>query len=104
MADRTHRDFTEDDIKLISETFEAYRDNTLQDVKGFCATKTIDDIAEQDFILTPGRYVGIVEEEDSEPFEEKMKRLSNEINELFEKSRSLEDSIKEQLKAIEYEK
>lgn len=105
MADRTHRDFTDEDIEKLSKTFEDYQNGALEDVKGFCAVKTISEIAEQDFILTPGRYVGIEDvEDDGEPFDEKMKRLSKELNELFEKSHYLEEQIKKNLEAIGYGK
>ena len=73
MVDRKHRDFDDEkDIKLLSDTFEAFQNGILEEKKGFCAIATIEDIAKQDYILTPGRYVGIAEqEEDKEPFEEK---------------------------------
>ena len=62
------------------------------------------DIAKQDYILTPGRYVGIEEQEDDdEPFEEKMGRLTSELSELFTKSHEIEAQIKERLGAIGYD-
>ena len=71
------------------------------------AEVTVADIAEiekQDFILTPGRYVGIEEQEDDgEPFEEKMTRLTSELSELFDKSHELEDEIRRKLRAIGYD-
>ena len=63
-----------------------------------------DEIARQDYILTPGRYVGIEEQEDNgEPFEEKMGRLTAELAGLFEKSHELEKEIRERLGEIGYE-
>lgn len=104
MVDRRHRDFTEDDIQKIAETFSAFQNGTLEDVKGFCAVATTQDIANQDYILTPGRYVGIEEQEDDdEPFEEKMDRLTSELSEMFKKSHELEEEIKKKLEAIGYE-
>lgn len=94
MTDRRHRDFTDEDIAKIADTFTAFQEGTLEDVKGFCAVKTTADIAEQDYILTPGRYVGIAEQEDDgEPFEEKMKRLATELLDLFKESNKLENDI-----------
>lgn len=61
MVDRKHRDFSEEDIDRLSITFTAFQNGTLQDQKGFCAAVTTKDIAAQDYILTPGRYVGIEE-------------------------------------------
>ena len=104
MVDRKHRDFTDEDIQKIADTFEAFQNGTLEDVKGFCSVATLQDIAKQDYILTPGRYVGIEEQEDDgEPFEEKMARLTSELSEMFERSHELEDEIRKKLGAIGYE-
>lgn len=104
MVDRKHRDLSDEDIAKLSDTFTAFQEGTLEDVKGFCAVATTEDIAKQDYILTPGRYVGIEEQEDDgEPFEDKMKRLTSELSEMFEKSHILEDEIREKLGAIGYE-
>ena len=104
MVDRKHRDFTDEDIQKLAETFSAFQNGTLEDVKGFCAVATTQEIAKQDYILTPGRYVGIEEQEDDgEPFEEKMDRLTSELSEMFKKSHELEDEIRKKLGAIGYE-
>ena len=104
MVDRKHRDFSDDDIKLLSDTFTAFQDGTLEEKKGFCAIADIEQISKQDYILTPGRYVGIEEQdEDDEPFDEKMIRLTSELSEMFEKSHELEDEIRSKLGAIGYE-
>ena len=104
MVDRKHRDFSPEDIQKLADTFAAFEEGTLEDVKGFCAVATTQDIAKQDYILTPGRYVGIEEvEDDGEPFEEKMARLTGELSEMFAKSHELEDEIRRKLGAIGYE-
>ena len=104
MLNRKHRDFSDEDINMIADTFTAFQEGTLEDVKGFCAVATTEDIAKQDYILTPGRYVGIEEQEDDgEPFEEKMIRLTSELSEMFVKSHGLEDEIRQKLGAIGYE-
>ena len=104
MVDRKHRDFTQDDIKKLADTFTAFQEGTLEDKKGFCAVVTTDDIAKQDYILTPGRYVGIEEQEDDgEPFEDKMKRLTSELSKMFEQSNTLQDEIKKNLESIGFE-
>ena len=101
MVSRRLRELTEDDIKKIADTFKKYTDGTLEDEKGFCAVKSLADIAEQDYILTPGRYVGIAEQEDDgEPFPEKMERLTSELSGLFEESHRLEEEIRKQLGSI----
>ena len=104
MVDRKHRDLSEEDIQKLANTFEAFQNGTLEDEKGFCAVASLEDIAKQDYILTPGRYVGIGEQEDDgEPFEEKMTRLTSELSDLFAKSRDLEEEIRKKLGAIGYE-
>ena len=104
MIDRKHRDFSDDDIKKISDTFVSFQNGNLEDVKGFCAVVSTEDIAKQDYILTPGRYVGIEEkQEDDEPFDDKMQRLTSELAGMFEKSHELEDKIRKNLKLIGYE-
>ena len=104
MVDRKHRDFTDDDINKLADTFKAFQDGSLEEVKGFCAVASTQEIAKQDYILTPGRYVGIEEQEDDgEPFDEKMKRLTSELSEMFAKSHELENEIREKLGAIGYE-
>jgi len=104
MVDRKHRDFSPEDIQKLADTFTAFEEGTLEDVKGFCAVVNTQDIAKQDYILTPGRYVGIEEvEDDGEPFEEKMTRLTGELSEMFAKSHELEEEIRRKLGAIGYE-
>ena len=104
MVTRKLRELTDEDIKKIADTYNAFVDGTLEDEQGFCAVVTTQDIAKQDYILTPGRYVGIEEQEDDgEPFEEKMGRLTSELSELFTKSHELEAQIKERLGAIGYD-
>ena len=104
MVSRKLRELTDEDIQKIADAYTAFVDGTLEDVKGFCAVADIAEIEKQDFILTPGRYVGIEEQEDDgEPFEEKMTRLTSELSELFDKSHELEDEIRRKLRAIGYD-
>ena len=104
MVDRKHRDFKDEDIQKLADVFEQFQNGTLEDEKGFCKVATTQEIAAQDYILTPGRYVGIKEQkEDSEPFEEKMERLTSELSTMFAKSHELEDEIRKKLGAIGYE-
>src|SRR5574344_151538 len=101
MVDRKHRDFTEEDIELLAKTFEDFQEGKDVNKQGFCAIASLEDIKNQDYILTPGRYVGIEEqEEDDEPFDEKMKRLTSELSDLFNQSHELEKQIKKNLGAI----
>ena len=105
MIDRKVRELSEHDIRKIADTYQNWRQGKeYEDVLGFCKEATIDDITAQDYILTPGRYVGIEQEDDDgEPFEEKMKRLTSELAEMFVKSHELEEEIRKKLGAIGYE-
>ena len=92
---RKLREFTEEDIDKIADTYKAFVDGTLEEIKGFCAAVDTTEIEKQDYILAPGRYVGIEEQEDDgEPFEQKMNRLTSELSELFAKNHELEDEIR----------
>lgn len=76
MVTRKLRELSEDDIMKIAKTFEDFEAGTLENEKGYCAIATLEDVAKQDYILTPGRYVGIAEvEDDGEPFQEKWNDL-----------------------------
>lgn len=104
MKSRKLRELNDDDIKKLGDTYDKYEAGTLENEKGFCAVVDTAEIAKHDYILTPGRYVGIKEQvEDQEPFDKKMKRLTGELSGLFEESHKLETEIRKQLKSIGYE-
>ncbi|MCL6416026.1 type I restriction-modification system subunit M [Aestuariirhabdus sp. Z084] len=105
MKDRVLRDFDPKDIKKIADTFHAWQSGEgYEDEKGFCYSASVDDLKKHDFVLTPGRYVGAADaEEDSEPFPEKMQRLTVQLKSQFEESSRLEKAIKENLAGIGYE-
>ena len=104
LVNRRLREMTAEDIAKIAKTFEKFEAGKLKNVKGFCAAVSTKEIAEQDYILTPGRYVGIEEQEgDGEPFEEKMTRLTSELTEMFKRSRKLESEIRKRLGGIGFE-
>ena len=101
MVSRKLREFTDEDVAKVAGAFDSFRAGELEDEKGFCAVVDIAGIAKQDFILTPGRYVGIKDEEgDGEPFEEKMERLTGELAKCFEESDRLQQQIRKNLDAI----
>ncbi|PKM88448.1 MAG: N-6 DNA methylase [Firmicutes bacterium HGW-Firmicutes-12] len=130
MVTRKHRELSDEEIAKICDTYHNWRDGhhvsqellvaektvayvtkstekevrSYQDIQGFCKSASIEEVREHEYILTPGRYVGIENgEEDSEPFDEKMTRLTAELAEMFAKSHKLEEEIKERLGAIGYE-
>ena len=108
MEDRVHRNFSDEDIQKIAGNYHSWRGEQgtekYNDIKGFCKSVKLDEVREHEYILTPGRYVGTEEvEDDGEPFEEKMERLTFKLAEQFAKSRELEDEVRENLKGIGYE-
>ncbi|MEZ8493124.1 type I restriction-modification system subunit M [Vibrio splendidus] len=105
MKDRVLRDFTNDDIAKIADVFHAWQSgSTYQDEKGFCFSAKSEDMQKNDYVLTPGRYVGVAEaEEDSELFPEKMLRLTAQLKSQFEASDRLEKAIKDNLAGVGYE-
>lgn len=105
MVNRRLRELSDEDIKKIANTYIAWqKEEGYEDVQGFSKVASLEEIKGHDYILTPGRYVGIEEvEDDGEPFEEKMDRLTTTLAKQFKKSRELEEEIRKQLGGIGYE-
>ena len=106
MIDKRVRELKPTDISLIADTYHAWRSgNGYEDKKGFCKEATLSEIAEQGYIITPGRYVGIAEDDmdDDESFQEKMKKLTTEMYTLFDEMHELEAKIVEQLEVFDYD-
>lgn len=104
MISRKLRELTSEDIEKMTETYNKYQKGILEDELGYSKVATLDEIKEQDYILTPGRYVGFKpEEDDGIPFDEKMETLTKELKELFEESHDLEEKIKKSLGEIGFE-
>ena len=102
MVDRTHRELTDDDIARIAETYHAWRgeeaSNEYADVPGFCKSATLEEVRKHGHVLTPGRYVGAEpQEDDGEPFEEKMARLSAQWREQQAEAQRLDAEIEANL-------
>jgi len=130
LIDRVHRELTDEDILKIAETYHAWRGmpaeasaqaggdtaksrhsgggrnpERYQDIPGFCKSAKLDDIRGHNYILTPGRYVGAAEvEDDGEPFEDKMSRLTAELKKQMEEGAKLDKQIWQNLKEIGYGK
>jgi type I restriction enzyme M protein len=105
MVDRTHREFTADDIARIAGTYHAWRGDPeageYADLPGFCKRATLDDIRGHEHVLTPGRYVGAASSEDNnDPFDEKMGRLTVTLREQMEEGRRLDALIEANLREI----
>ncbi len=105
MIDRTHRVFTADDVSKISNTYHEWRKEkgSYEDIKGFCKSAMLEDVEKHKFVLTPGRYVGIPDEEgDGIAFEEKMELVTSEFAEQIEKEQKLNFEISKQLSKVGY--
>ncbi|HXQ21349.1 MAG TPA: class I SAM-dependent DNA methyltransferase [Candidatus Acidoferrales bacterium] len=108
LVDRTHRELTDEEIARIARTYHAWRGEkdagAYADVPGFCKSAPIEEIRKHGHVLTPGRYVGAEAlEDDGEPFEEKMKRLSATLREQMAEGRKLDAAVDANLKELGYD-
>jgi type I restriction enzyme M protein len=117
LVDRVHRELTDEEIARIAGAYHAWRgrnkksprpsrgegqgEGSYKDIAGFCKSASTDEIAAHGHVLTPGRYVGAEElEDDDEPFEDKMKRLTAKLEEEFAEASKLEKYIRQNLKML----
>ena len=105
MVDRTHRELTGEDIDRIADTYQAWRGEeeagTYADVPGFCRRAPLEEVRRHGHVLTPGRYVGAeAQEDDGEPFAEKMARLAAQWREQQAEAARLDAAIEENLKRL----
>lgn len=104
LINRRTREFTQEDISKIAGTFHQWRNpnGSYQDVKGFCFSASIERVRELDYVLTPGRYVGLPDEEDDFDFNERFTKLKAEFEEQLKEEERLNKLILENLSKIEY--
>jgi len=110
MKDRVHRDLAPEDIDKITTTYHNWRSEAdsqanehYEDEKGFCKSATIEEIRKHSHVLTPGRYVGIPDEEDDGiPFEDKMAGLTATLKQQMAKEAELNQEIATQLSKIRF--
>ena len=117
MVDRTHRELTGEDIARIADTYHAWHNRVsatskgedrgeggsdeYADIPGFCKSAALEEVRKHGHVLTPGRYVGAeAQEEDREPFEEKMKRLAAQWRKQQAEGARLDAAIEANLKAL----
>ena len=106
MVTRRNREFSSEDIDSIANVYHEWKQktNNYQDIKGFCKSATLEEIEKNNFVLTPGRYVGIPDQEDDGiPFEEKMTQLTTQLKSQLQQSAQLDIQIKEQLAKLGFE-
>jgi type I restriction enzyme M protein len=103
MADKTHREFSEEDMAKVVGTYHEWRkqDGKYENIKGFCKSANIEEITKHNFVLTPGRYVGIQDEiDDGIPFADKIAGLTTKLSVQMAEEKKLDEEIKTQLKNI----
>ena len=103
MLNRTQKAFSENDIEKLAGTYHEWRNlkGEYEDISGFCKSIRLEEIKSQDYVLTPGRYVGVSEvEDDGIPFEEKIEKLTSSLLISFNQSQKLQNNIKDNLKKI----
>jgi type I restriction enzyme M protein len=107
MISRTNKELTNDDIANIARTYHAWRgevkDGTYEEQAGFSKSATLDEIKSNDFVLTPGRYVGTAAiEDDGIPFETKMSELSKTLYSQMKQAEVLDKAIRQNLEVLGY--
>ena len=102
LINRRTRELSTEDIQLISDTYHNWRnhDGVYEDVAGFCASVPIEQIAELDYVLTPGRYVGLADDEDDFDFTGRFNILKAEFEQQLQDEARLNTLIQEQLDKV----
>ena len=102
LINRRTKVLSEKDIQEIAETYHNWRnpDGNYEDIKGFCNSTSLERVKELDYVLTPGRYVGLAEEEDDFDFNERFNSLKSEFNEQLKEEERLNKMIAENLAKI----
>jgi type I restriction enzyme M protein len=108
LVDRTHRELSAEEIAKIAGTYHAWRGENdagkYEDVPGFCKSAAFDEIKQHGYVLTPGRYVGAeAAEDDDEPFDEKLKRLTTKLEQQFATGEKLQEVIRGRLRSLHYD-
>jgi type I restriction enzyme M protein len=102
LINRRTREFSDEDISTITETYHGWRnpDGGYEDVKGFCKSAAVEEVAELGYVLTPGRYVGLAAEEDDFDFKERFTALQAEFAEQLKEEERLNKVIAEKLAGV----
>lgn len=102
LINRRTREFTNEDIAAVADTYHHYMkgDSKYQDVAGFCKAASIDEVKQMDYVLTPGRYIGLPDEEDDFNFTEKFASLQAELEKQMQEEQVLNERIKNNLSNI----
>jgi type I restriction enzyme M protein len=103
LINRRTKDFTDEDLARITETYHHWHNKTnhYEDVPGFCKSVSLDEIREKDYVLTPGRYIGLPEDEDDFDFAERFGKLKGELDEQMKEEVRLNELIRGNLARLE---
>ncbi len=106
LINRRTRDFSDADIQKVADTYHNWRKKggSYKDVPGFCASTPIAKVKELDYVLSPGRYVGLAEVEDDFVFDQRFPELQKEFAEQLKEETKLNKRILENLSKVEYGK
>ncbi len=103
LINRRTLEFSQEDIQKIAQTYHNWKKNRgYEDVPGFCSSASIERVRELDYVLTPGRYVGLPEEEDDFDFEERFRSLQKEFEEQLKEEKRLNKAILDNLKKVKF--
>jgi type I restriction enzyme M protein len=108
LINRRTKELSEEDIQKITETYHEWRASSgssaqkvkYEDIKGFCNSANIERVKELDYVLTPGRYVGLPDDEDDFDFKERFTILKKEFEEQLKEEEKLNEAIRENLKKV----
>lgn len=102
LINRRTLEFSEEDVQKIASTYHTWRslDGNYENIKGFCHSASIERVRELDYVLTPGRYVGLADEEDDFDFNERFTKLVAEFEEQLKEEEALNAKIRENLKKV----
>jgi type I restriction enzyme M protein len=103
LVTRKNRAFSDEDIAKIAEAYHKWRskEGGYEDIQGFCKSATLKDVEDNNYVLTPGRYVGTEDvEDDGVSFEEKISGITENLRVHFQQSIELQERIKENLKKV----
>ena len=103
LINRRTRDFTDEDIAKVAETYHYWhnKNDKYEDIPGFCKSVSLDEIREKDYVLTPGRYIGLPEDEDDFDFAERFGKLKTELEEQMKEEVRLNEIIRKNLARVE---